>query len=127
MTKWQPVWLKLTQECYLQHLLRQKTTARVFLQISQWKDPNCDMPAEEWGWTLTESGLGPTMTEMTPAPPELLKMIRCSCATDCGSARCTCRKHGMKCSTACGHCQGSSCSNANTVVEDEEDSDSDEE
>ena len=85
------------------------------------------MPAEEWGWTLTESGLGPTMTEMTPAPPELLKMIRCSCATDCGSARCTCRKHGMKCSTACGHCQGSSCSNANTVVEDEEDSDSDEE
>ena len=107
-------------------MLPQKTTARVFLQINQWKDPECDMAAEDWGWTLTETGLCPTMTEMAPAPSELLKLIRCSCATDCASARCTCRKHGMKCSTACGQCRGTLCSNANAVMEDRDESDSDE-
>ena len=99
---------------------------RVFLQINQWKDPECDMAAEDWSWTLTETGLCPTMTEMAPAPSELLKLIRCSCATDCASARCTCRKHGMKCSTACGQCRGTLCSNANAVMEDRDESDSDE-
>ena len=61
-----------------------------------------------------------------PAPAELLKIIRCNCTTDCATARCTCKKHGMKCSMACGHCRGSSCSNANTFVEDEDESDSEE-
>ena len=99
---------------------------RVFLQTNRWKDPDCDMAGEEWGWTLTESGLCPTMMEMAPAPPELLKMIRCNCATDCVSSRCTCRKNGMKCSTACGQCCGTSCSITIIVIEEGDESDSDE-
>ena len=62
--------------------------------------------------------------DMPPAPAELLKIIWCNCTTDCATARCTCKKHGMKCSMACGHCRGSSCSNANAFIEDEDDSDS---
>ena len=97
---------------------------RVFLQTNQWKDPQCDLLAEEWGWIRKDTGLHPVLTDMPPAPAELLKIIRCNCTTDCATARCTCKKHGMKCSMACGHCRGSSCSNANAFIEDEDDSDS---
>ena len=43
-----------------------------------------------------------------------------------GKDRCSCKKHGMKCSMARGQCRGSSCSNANAPLEVECDSDSDE-
>ena len=99
---------------------------RVFLQTNQWKDPQCDLLAEEWGWVRKDTGLHPVLTDMPPAPAELLKIIQCNCTTDCATARCTCKKHGMKCSMACGHCRGSSCSNASTYVEDEDESDSEE-
>ena len=101
---------------------------RVFLQINQWKDPECDMQPEEWGWTCTATGLHPIATKKPPAPAELLKIIRCNCTTDCSSARCSCQKHGMRCSMACGQCQGTSCSNATAFVEEmdrEGDSDDD--
>ena len=97
---------------------------RVFLQTNQWKDPQCDLLPEEWGWVRKDTGLHPILMDMPPAPAELLKIIRCNCTTDCATARCTCKKHGMKCSMACGHCRGSSCSNANAFIEDEDDSDS---
>ena len=85
---------------------------RAFLQINQWKDSDCDLLPEQWGWKPTETGLHPIPTDITPAPPELLKVIRCNCTTDCGSSCCSCQKHGMKCSMACGQCRGTSCSNA---------------
>ena len=100
---------------------------RVFLQINQWKDSDCDMLPEEWGCMRTETGFYPTTTDKAPAPGELLKMIRCNCTTDCGSARCSCQKHGMKCSVACGHCRGSSCSNGSAFLEAGHESDSDDE
>ena len=90
------------------------------------KDPQCDLLAEEWGWVSKDTGLHPVLMNIPPSSAELLKIIRCNCTTDCATARCTCKKHEMKCSMACGHCQGSSCSNANTFVEDEDDSDSEE-
>ena len=99
---------------------------QVFLQTNQWKDPQCDLLAEEWGRVRKDTGLHPVLTDMPPAPAELLKIIRCYCTTDCATARCTCKRHGMKCSMACGHCRGSSCSNASTYVEDEDESDSEE-
>ena len=64
---------------------------RVFLQVNQWKDPQCYLLAEEWGWVLKDTGLHPVLTDMPPAPAELLKIIRCNCTTDCGTARCTCK------------------------------------
>ena len=99
---------------------------RVFLQINQWKDSECDMIPDEWGWKRADNGLYPVTTDKAPAPAELLKIIRCNCTTDCASARCSCKKHGMKCSMACGQCRGSSCLNAKAPHEVEHDSDSDE-
>ena len=75
---------------------------RVYLQICQWKNPHCNLQEESWGWKLTDSGYSPVLTDLPPAPPELL--IRYDCTTDCTSARCTCRKNGLKCTLACGHC-----------------------
>ena len=96
---------------------------RVFLQICQWKNPHCTLKEESWGWKVTESGFVPILTDLPPAPAELLKIIRCDCTTDCSSGHCTCRKNGMKCTLACGHCQGSACTNASAMLVEEEDSD----
>ena len=38
--------------------------------------------------------------DLTPAPDELLKVIRCNCYTDCSTLKCTCWKHNVKCSPA---------------------------
>ena len=93
---------------------------RVFLQINQWKDSECDLLPEEWGWTRSETGLHPIATNQPPAPAEL--------TADCASARCSCQKHGMKCSMACGQCCGTSCSNAAAFAEElEGESESDDE
>lgn len=51
------------------------------------------------------------------APQELLKMISCKC-TKCCNAPCSCRKAGLQCSVVCGSCQGKSCSNSETIIEE---------
>ena len=48
---------------------------QVSLGINQWKDPQCDLLAEEWGWVRKDTGLHPVLMDMTPAPAELLKII----------------------------------------------------
>ena len=93
---------------------------RVFLQVCTWKDFDCDLDPELWGWTKTESEFVPKMMDLPPAPENLLKIIRCNCTTDCSSGRCTCNKHGMKCSPACGHCRGSACTNTSPFQSDED-------
>ena len=79
-------------------------SCRVFLQINQWKNSDCNMMPESWGWPCTESGLIPILTDQPPAPEELLKIIRCNCSGDCSSAKCSCKNHSLKCSIACGQC-----------------------
>ena len=58
---------------------------------------------------------------MTTSPESLLKMIRCNCATGCASARCSCRKHGLDCSSAYGQCRGTACTNISAVLGDNDD------
>ncbi|KAH3815121.1 hypothetical protein DPMN_143642 [Dreissena polymorpha] len=55
---------------------------------------------------------------MLPAPDDLLKIIRCCFKTNCDSKR-TCRRHGFDCSSGCGKCRGISCTNAQTVQEED--------
>ena len=56
------------------------------------------------------------MTDVEPAPESLLKYVRCKCRLStrkpCGNNTCSCRKHGLKCVTACGDCMGESFRNA---------------
>ena len=60
-----------------------------------------------------------------PGPPELMKVICCNCKSvqPCSSQLCSCRKNGLKCISACGHCHGVDCHNAEAVVPIHEDSD----
>ena len=59
---------------------------RVFLQVQQWKSIDCSLQAEVWGWNLLDTGYFPRSTDLPPAPGELLKNIRCNCATDLDDA-----------------------------------------
>ena len=64
----------------------------------------------------------PVPTDLPPAPDELLQIIRRNCQMDCSTTRCTCKKHNVKYSTACGNCRGIGCMNSNYLTGDEEDS-----
>ena len=84
-------------------------------------EPNKVLNPEDWGLELTSQGTyGPRFTDLPPALDPLLKVTKCNCKTDCSSKRCNCRRHGLECSIACGHCQGISCTNTPTLVEVEE-------
>ena len=80
---------------------------RVFFQVQQWKGSGDELLPEEWGWRESDGVLIPVQTDLPPAPDDLLQVIRCNCQSDCSSLRCTCRKHNVKCSLACGNCRGS--------------------
>ena len=108
---------------------------RVHYQVAEWMQIQTalqgeaeDMPPmnpTDWGWQIREpqNVLIPVYTDKPPAPPHLLQSIRCKCQTDCSTAKCSCRKHGLSCSPGCGECRGSSCSNSVTVIEDEDSGD----
>ena len=92
---------------------------RVYFQIQQWKGSGVVLTPVEWGWRESEEGLKPVQTDLPPAPDELLRMIRCNCQTDCSTLRCTCKKHNVKCSPACGNCRGSDCINSDWLTYEE--------
>ena len=99
---------------------------RVYFQILEWKGSGDKISPLEWGWKKSDGKLMPVLTDLPPAPDELLKMIRCNCHTDCSSVRCSCKKHNVKCAPACGNCRGSCCTNSNNPIhEDEDDIDTD--
>jgi hypothetical protein len=82
---------------------------RVYLQVQTWIGN--ELNPVEWGWCLKGNKLIPVKTDLAAAPARLLKVIRCSCKVNCESRRCTCKKHGLQCSYACGECRGIDCSN----------------
>ena len=84
---------------------------RSYLQIMQWMHNGDDMDPTEWGWDLQGDRLIPRMTDKNPAPDRLLEIMRCNCSTGCSTFRCSCKKHGLDCTTACGHCQLGTCDN----------------
>jgi len=98
---------------------------RVYYQVQDWKG-NTSLLPEDWGWQLQGGQLLPVLTDLPPAPPVLLDVIRCKCKADCSTSRCSCRKHGLECSSACSECHGILCSNS-TAVEVYDDGVSDEE
>lgn len=98
-----PELLPLTQNAAYFHSLR------VHLQVVQWLKLSTDTKDPvEWGWKRTELGFEPIAMQQEPAPPDLLKVIRCSCKSStrnqCGGNACTCRKNGLTCMSACGNC-----------------------
>ena len=86
----------------------------IFLKVQVWIDNNTLDPLH-WGWKLNENLLVPIETELPPAPPELLKVIKCSCTGQCESNRCTCRKNQLPCTVACKNCKGLNCANSTEI------------
>ena len=93
---------------------------RVYCQIQQWKGSGDAISPTEWGWSESNGRLVPVHTGLPPAPQELLRVIRCNCKIDCSGPRCTCKKHDVACSPACGNCRGSGCSNSSRLLFDED-------
>jgi len=98
---------------------------RVYFQIQEWKGNGSGMQPTAWGWKECDGKLITVLTDLPPAPDELLKIIRCNCHTDCSSMRCTCKKYNVKCSSACGNCKGTACTNSDTSIDEEDDPDTD--
>ena len=93
---------------------------RVYFQIQEWKGVASEMQPTAWGWKDYDGKLMPVLTDLPPAPDELLKMIRCNCHTDCSSMRCTCKKYNVKCSSVCGNCKGTGCTNSDTSIHEDD-------
>ena len=85
---------------------------RVYLQVQEWKGSADGRLSTEWGWQLCDEGFVPQQTALSPAPEKLLPIIRCSSMTDCSTLLCTCQKHNIECTPACGNCRGSACTNS---------------
>ena len=91
---------------------------RVYLQVQEWLG-NCQMvEPKQCGWRLERDRLVPVTTDIPAAPSDLLKVIRCSCKSNCDSKRCSCRKHGLDCTSSCEECCGVSCSNSPVLTLD---------
>ncbi|KAK6171638.1 hypothetical protein SNE40_018084 [Patella caerulea] len=93
---------------------------RVYLQVQTWMG-NFTLKPDEWGWEISDNKLAAIKMSKPPAPDALLKVIRCNCKMDCGSKRCTCRRHGLECTSACAECRGVACVNSSVVTEDSAD------
>ena len=102
---------------------RDTTACEQWLVVCNMKETDCE-------WTTKDDNLVPVMTDLPPAPDELLRVIRCNCTTDCSTARCSCRKHSLECSCALPlhavSAEVSICSNSTAAdISDEDDDDDD--
>ena len=116
----QPQSLTPTSAAAMYHSLR------VYFQVQQWKGAAETMSTEEWRWKACDGLFLPVLTHLPPAPEAILRIIRCNCSTDCSSLKCSCRKHNLECSAACGQCRGSGCTNSIRPDDSESSSDDDE-
>ena len=93
-------------------------SCRVYLQVQEWMGNTPAKDATNFGWKLEHGRLAPVTTDQPAAPADLLKIIRCTCRSNCDTKRCSCRKHGLQCSSGCGECCGVSCSNSTLLSTD---------
>ena len=92
-----------------------QNSLRVYHQLQAWLGR--ELPPDQWGWEMTSIGYRPITMTCPAAPEKLLKIIKCSCQGYCDSAKCSCRKNGLKCSPACKNCKGVLCKNSEVVPE----------
>jgi len=102
-----------TTDAAAQHSLR------VFYQTQVWMGNRLLNPLD-YGWKNEKDRLVPVKMTLPPAPEKLLQKVRCGCKIHCDSKRCSCRRHGLECSSACKDCKGVSCSNSRGLSEMQE-------
>ncbi|KAF3835714.1 hypothetical protein F7725_028272 [Dissostichus mawsoni] len=101
-----PETLPPTEGAAAQHSLR------AYLQTQDWiLLQSMSLNPSDYGWTLGVHGYEPVPTLDPMAPEELLQFTSCNCNGDCSNRRCSCKRNGVKCISACGVCKGISCKN----------------
>ena len=96
---------------------------RAYLQTRDWMLlESMSLDPSKYGWMVGIHGYEPVPTLDPMAPEELLQFTNCNCHGDCSNRRCSCKKNGVKCISACGICKGTSCKNC---IEDDEEFDED--
>ncbi len=104
-----------TDDALAQHCLR------CHLQVLYWKsaleqeEPSVNIT--DWGWEYDDGNLHPRKGVTDVAPPQLLKVVACSCAAEnkCHRITCSCNSAGISCTPYC-KCHGDvSCHNQYTV------------
>ncbi|KAK1906611.1 Chromosome-associated kinesin KIF4 [Dissostichus eleginoides] len=101
-----PETLPPTEGAAAQHSLR------AYLQTQDWiLLQSMSLNPSDYGWTLGVHGYEPVQTLVPMAPEELLQFTSCNCNGDCSNRRCSCKRNGVKCISACGVCKGISCKN----------------
>ena len=91
---------------------------RAYYQVQVWLFSNGNLNPTDWGWKNVNEKLSPIHTDLSPAPADVLRVIRCGCKGDCSSIKCSCKSHGLDCSSACKECKGTSCLNAGNYTSD---------
>lgn len=91
---------------------------RAYYQVQVWLFSNGNLNPTDWGWKNVNEKLSPIHTDLSPAPADGLSVIRCGCKGDCSSIKCSCKSHGLDCSSACKECKGTSCLNAGNYTSD---------
>ena len=91
---------------------------RVHHQAVVWRTLVADaLDPLQLGWEDNDGKLVPVMTDLPPAPDDVLKIVRCKRKTACSSSLCSCRKHVLKCVSACNHCNGVDCTNTEPAIQ----------
>ena len=115
-----------------------ENAARAHLQVAIWKHAIDPHPPQldplNHGWmkdTCSDSLIPKTVAQdVSLAPADILKMIRCACESDipCKTKHCGCHSANMACTVFCSCKGGSGCFNEKTkeCLEKEEDEDEDE-
>ena len=90
---------------------------RAFYQTQGWNTlMETTLDPTDWGRILENDYMVPVMTDMGPAPYELLNVIRCNCNVSTKN-QCSCRSNGLKCVAACGSCRGTECQNCIPIID----------
>ena len=93
---------------------------RVYHQLLVWKGlKDTDINPLRWGWQISNEHFIAIATDEAAGPPDLLKLIRCGCKVQCGN-NCSCRKAGLKCTSSCRECQGTTCKNLPIITPEPE-------
>jgi len=93
---------------------------RVYLQVQLWMGKKHNLL--DWGWEKQYKQIIPVFTKKPPATESLLSNISCACTQSC-EKNYGCRKAGMRCSTICKNCQGTSCLNQQPICDEDDDND----
>ena len=89
---------------------------RAYLQVQQWQG-SPDIIPTYWGWCFNDGIILPITMDSEVAPGRILKHINCGCKQGCRE-KCKCRSNGLKCTNLCSGCNGTSCSNSDTDIDD---------